>query len=133
MKLKDRLDLLKRAAPECSIYGQLYKNASDTKGAWYRVTLHCVFVSSENTHAIREHIFETKKDARTAQEWSDWFGRNLEKIHRDGVLPGMSLRTGKQWAVAKIIGWTADANDKASDPKVSKRRPKAKRKGRKNG
>ena len=140
MKLKEKLHLLKRAAPKCDATGMLYRVRADLKGSWSRVTFHTLFVSSENTHLMRAHVFDSSM-ARDKAEWAAWFAamvpvaddqpegsqeNRLYHIHRKHVLPGIALRTGKQWAVAALIGWIPDAKYKPDVAKVSKQRHKAK-------
>lgn len=104
MKLKERIEHLRRLYPRMSEHGQMYRTKSELKGARRKVTLHTIFVSNENTHMLRPHTFESKK-LRTSKQWAAWFALELTDIHHKAVLPGLALRTGKQWAVAKIIGW----------------------------
>jgi len=132
MKLKDKLDLLRTATPNCSRFGQLHKDKSETLGAWKRVNFHTLFISSENTHLIRSHVFQSDHK-RTAEEWAAWFGEHLSRIHSQSVLPGLALRTGKQWSVEQLLGWVPDVKHKSTSAAVGSRRNKAQSKGRKNG
>lgn len=126
MKLKDKLTRLQKATPKHSKYGQLYAKTEQTKLAYKRVTLYTIFISSENTHLIRPHVFQSKRH-RTPKQWSEWFAANLADIHRNAVLPGLAVRTNKQWAVERIIGWTADAKSSSRNTKMGRTRNKAKR------
>lgn len=132
MKLSERLDRLKRAAPKHTRYGQMYAKPEHTKRAFKRVTLYTLFLSAENTHILRPHVFQAKK-YRTPAQWSTWFSANLEHIHRNAVLPGLAVRTNKQWAVERIIGWTGDAKSSVGVAKVDRPRNKAKRQRRTRG
>lgn len=132
MKLADKLKLLQRSAPKRTSYGQLYRNPADLKKRYTRVTLWTLFVSHENTHLLRDHVFN-KKDPLSTAQWADWFAENLQDIHRNAILPGIAIRTNKQWAVQRIIGWIGDAEHSSNPPSVGRKRHKAKRKGRKNG
>lgn len=143
MKLSVKLDRLKAVAPKVSKFGQLFRDKRDTKKRYKKITLHTLFVSNKNTLLLRDHIFESKKKARTPQEWSEWFSKlvpedddepdgpqipNLQKIHLRDVLGGIALRTGKQWSVKRIIGWTgSNVKHKVNHSKVAKSRHHAKR------
>src|SRR5689334_3301370 len=105
--------MLKRAHPHVSEHGQLYREKSETRQSFTRVTLWTLFVSHENTHLLRDHVF-SKGDSKTPAQWADWFANNLGDIHRNAILPGIAVRTNKQWAVQRIIGWIGDA-EHASD------------------
>lgn len=107
-------------------YGQLYKSAQTAQRKFQKVTLYTLFVSDggsdgEETYLLRNHLFESKKAKRTPAEWSAWFANNLSEVHRTGVLPGMSVRTGKAWSVLKIIGWSGDVRTSSA---IIKRKPK---------
>lgn len=132
MKLAIKLERLKRAAPNISPFGQLYRHQRETTRQYSRVTLWTLFVSHENTHLLRDHIFK-KAEPRSPQKWAEWFSANLSDIHRNAILPGIAVRTNKQWAVQRIIGWVGDAEHAIDNPKVGRTRNKTKRQGRKNG
>lgn len=148
MKVRDRITRLQRTAPNVSKFGQLYRLKRDTRSRYRRVTLHTWFVSEENTNLIRPHVFQSD-DARNGAEWSRWFGQlvnetngrqdeprtiqRLTYIHKTAVLPGIALRTGKAWAVKRIIGWIGHAKYRARNSRVARRRNKAHKKGRKSG
>jgi hypothetical protein len=133
MKLKQKLESLRRVAPYSTRYGQLYRDKRETQLRYRRVTLWTLFVSDENEHMIRDHAFE-KREAMTAREWHVWFSKHLEKIQRESVLPGIGIRTGlKAWAVQQVIGWTGDAKHASRNPPLDRKRHKAKRQRRKNG
>jgi hypothetical protein len=123
--IRDRIENVRRLhakGPNAS--GQLYNKISETRGAYSRVTLYTLFQSDDDTHLVRDHLFESKKRARTSAEWSVWFGANLATIHASGVLPGMALRTGKAWSVLKILGW---AGDESTHEEISRRAPRSNR------
>src|SRR5262245_19074027 len=92
MKLSDKLDRIRKASPNRSAFGQLYKTEGETRKRFKRVTLYTLFLSDEATHLMRNHVFDSN-ESRTAEQWSDWFGENLRRIHESGVLPGLALRT----------------------------------------
>lgn len=132
MKLKEQLNNIKRVYPRRNRYGQLTPDRTGKK-EWKRVTLFTLFVSTDNTHMIRPHAFK-KHVAMTAREWANWFSNNLREVYVNGILPGIGIRTGKQWVVQRVIGWAAqDAESIIRDSAVAGRRHKAKKKGRKNG
>lgn len=105
MKLKDKLQQIRRSCPYRSAHGQLYASESELSGKWNKATLYVLYESSENTHLIRPHVFESTKYARTAEEWNEWFRENLDAIQRRDIIPGINLRTGKIWRVQHVIGW----------------------------
>lgn len=146
MKLSEKLDRIREATPKCSVHGQLYSNVKQTRLRYSRVTLITLFRSDENTHLIRDHVFdksgEKEFEGRThkikarymsAKEWAEWFAANLEAIHVRSVLPGIALRTSKHWQVERIIGWIGDAKYTAPHTKLARKRHKAKSQRRKNG
>jgi hypothetical protein len=109
-KLANKILLLRRIAPKASRYGQLYRDISQTRVRYKRVWFWTLYVSDENTHMVRKHLFK-KDNAMSPKEWHAWFARNMDKIQRSAVLPGLAIRTdlSKQWAVARYIGWVGDA------------------------
>lgn len=132
MKLKQELDNIRRIYPRHSRYGQMLPSGSKRK-AWKKVTLYTIFVSDENTHLIRPHVFE-KSRPLTPADWHAWFSANLTQIHSTGILPGLNIRTGKFWSVQRIIGWAADdAQHKTRNPAVGRARHKTAKGRRKNG
>lgn len=119
MKISTKLVQLQRIAPKASRYGQLYRDSVDTTKAYKRVTLYTLFVSDDNEHMLRPHIFK-KQEAMTPAQWYAWFQKHLEKIHREAILPALSVRTdlSKPWAVQSIIGWKGDAKYASRNPKA---------------
>jgi hypothetical protein len=132
MKLKDKIAKLRRAVPKHTASGQLYAKIIETRRLYTRVTLYTLFVSNENTHMLRDHVFNCI-DPRTPKQWAEWFTEHLQDIHRQAVLPGIAVRTNKQWAVQRIIGWVGNAKHSTRPPAVGRKRNKALKKGRKNG
>ena len=133
MKLSLKLDKLRASAPNGPTrYGQLYAAKSETKWSYSQITLHTLFVSEENSHLIRPHVFK-KERPMTAAEWHAWLAKNLEHIHKTAVLPGLAIRTSKSWAVQRIIGWTGDVKHKFNAAAMAPKRHPAKRQRRKNG
>lgn len=129
MKLKVKLAKLQVIAPHASEHGQLYKDVADTRKKYRKVTLYTLFVSDENTHLLRDHVF-SKKRARSPADWARFFTSDLTDIHREAVLPGLALRTSKQWSVKRILGWRGKvAEHRASNPKVGRRRNTTAHKG----
>lgn len=132
MKLSLKLDRLKRAAPHRSDLGQLYRTERETKRRYKRITLHTLFISEENTHLLRDHEF-TSATAKSPSEWNAYLGEKLADIHRNSILPGLAVRTGKAWSVQRIIGWVGNAVHKTRNSRVARGRGKAKSRRRKNG
>lgn len=132
MLLVEKMERLQKAHPNISKNGQLYKHKSETLQSYASVTLWTLFVSSENTHLLRDHVFRKSRPFNAA-EWSQWFSENLADIHKNAVLPGIAVRTNKQWTVQRILGWVGDAEYAAEDSSAYRKRHKAKNKRRKNG
>ena len=133
MKLKDKLDRIRAALPKGPTrHGQLYAVATDTKRRYKQVTLYTLFISEENTHLLRPHIFK-KEDAMTPAQWHDWFSDKLEEIHKTAVLPGIAIRTNKSWAVERILGWSGNAKHESDTPATRSKGNQTKRPRRKNG
>lgn len=127
-KIKNRIAMLQRIAPKVSRYGQLYRDKKATQYAYKRVYMWTLYVSDENEHMMRKHIFESKRTARTPKEWHAWFTKHLDKIQRETILAGLSRHTdlSKPWAVAQYIGWTADAKHSSRITATRRKRHKAK-------
>lgn len=108
--LRLAIERLKRSVPKRTKYGQLYARVEQTKKRYKRVSLFALFVSDDGHKLFRRHIFESKRDARDPAEWHAWFSKHLEKVHKEGVLPGMLNRTGGRdfWAVKRLVGYVAD-------------------------
>lgn len=132
LKLKEQLDNIRRIYPRRNRYGQLTPDRSG-KTAWSQTTLFTLFVSDENTHLIRPHLFKKRKPM-TALQWADWFSHNLREVYVNGILPGIGIRTGKQWVVQRVIGWAAkNAESITRNSGLAKRRNKTAKTRRKNG
>jgi len=134
--LRDHLARLRRLTPHRdSATGMLYRDRSELRGFYRKVTMTCLFVSDDETFSIREHIFEAKKLARSSMQWAEWFREHHQKIIDESILPGIARRTGGAfWLLYKIIGWRPDARTRVAVPALVKRqRHKAKRKRRPRG
>lgn len=131
MKLKEKLAQIHRSLPYRSELGQLHANPTETQGKWKKVTLYTLFESSEETHLLRPHVFETKT-ARPAAEWHSWFRENVDAIIKRDIIPGINLRTGKIWRVKHVIGWQRVIS-KSRNTKPPARKHKTKQKGRAHG
>lgn len=132
MKIREKLERLRRLAPNRSATGQLYKNQKELSKKFVRISMYTLLVSSENTHQIHEAVFN-KVNGKKSAEWAEWFSRNFETIYVKGILAGIGIRTEKQWSVQKIIGWVGHAEYTTRSAKVGRKRHKTKRKGIKNG
>ena len=110
MKLRTKLKQLQKIAPKHSRYGQLYRDATATKRAYKLVNMWTLYVSDDNEHMLRRHVFN-KKRAMSPAEWHAWFAEHLDKIQREAILPALSVRTdlSKQWAVKQYLGWIGNA------------------------
>jgi hypothetical protein len=113
--------------------GMLFNARSQLAVKRKKITLIGLFVSDENTFLIRPHVFETKKEGRNAVQWDAWLADNYGKILRDNILPGMEIRTDKQWRLYRVIGWLPGDNTGLVRAKVDRKRNKTKRKRRQNG
>lgn len=126
MKLKTKVEQLQRAAPKRSRYGQLYRDSAQLKKRHSKATLFTLFLSEDNTHLLRPHVFK-KSEPMTAAGWHEWFSDHLKEIQEKFVLPGLGIRTGKAWGVQKIIGWIGgDVKHQFDDSALSTRRNKTK-------
>lgn len=128
MKLRMILNRLRAVTPHRSTHGQLYNKRAETKKRHSTITLYTLFESVENTHIILPHVFRSNTP-RTALEWSNYMSEKvsgkdgsakgpaprigrLRWIHRNSILPGMHMRTGKQWSVKRLIGWVGGTRRK---------------------
>jgi hypothetical protein len=136
MKLRDKLDRIRKLYPKGpTSNGQLYSGSlrEAESGRWKKVTLYTLFISDENTHLLRPHVFDSQR-ARSASQWSAWFAKNLRDIHVKAVLPGIGVRTNKSWAVKQILGWAPlHAKHKSNHSRVAKQRNKTKSQRKQNG
>lgn len=134
MKLKTKLKQLQKIAPKHSRFGQLYKDAAATKRSYKRVNMWTLYVSDENEHMLRKHVFN-KQRAMSPKEWHAWFTEHLDKIQREAILPALAVRTdlSKQWAVKQYLGWTGNAQYATRDTAARSTRNQTKPQRRKNG
>ena len=101
-----RLDALRALAPKGpSPLGQIYADDADLQRSYTRITVWTVFRSDANTHLVRPHVFDKKNKALSPLEWHAWLARNLDKIQRVNVIPGLNKRTGRVYFVYKRLGW----------------------------
>lgn len=133
MKLRAKLEAIRTLSPNRSAFGQLYKEKSETQGRWRKVTLWTLFESSEDTHLLRPHVFESKREPRDARAWDEWFRRNLTEIQSKVIVPGINQRTDKIWRVQRILGWQANVVSESRIARLSRRRDQTIHKRRKNG
>jgi len=133
MKLKSKLDNIRKMYPKGpTVYGEIYAGKRDDKKRFKRVTLYTLFVSDENTHLLRPHVFETQ-GTRNAKMWAAWFAAKLQDIHEQAVLPGIGVRTNKSWAVKQILGWAAHVKHKSNSARMDRKGHKTKSQRVKNG
>lgn len=159
-KLSRKLERLKRIAPKGpTSFGQFYAVIADTRKSYKKITLYTMFRSDENDVMIRDHIFDRKRsEAKTPQEWSQWFAKNvplddlnptrdlmprLTVIQKRAILPGLRTKTGiLSWRVERILGWIGSGTGrkkrkrvvrKSRHTKVGRRGNKTQRKGAKRG
>ena len=110
--------------------GMMFNTRAELAVKRKKITLIGLFVSDENTFLIRPHVFETEKKQRNAVQWEAWLSEHYGKILRDNILPGMEIRTNKQWRLYRIIGWIAGDSTRLVRTQVHKSRNKTKRKRR---
>lgn len=126
--IKQQLARIKKAVPNRNLKtGQMYKSANSQRGKFKTITMYGLFASDEGTFLIRPHVFNTKKDARTAAEWESYLAEHYGTILRENILPGMESRTGKQWRLYRIIGWVRNDNTRLADTEARVPRNKKKR------
>jgi len=113
MKIKTQLEQLQKAAPKRHATGLLYAKKEELKRRYSKVVLHTIFHSVEQTHMYRAHLF-ARDEAKTPQQWHDWFAEHLTKIHKK-VLSGLHQRTQKLWQVQRIIGFTGGPKFESKD------------------
>lgn len=131
--IKQQIDRIRSAHTNRDLdTGMLYNKRTELRRKMKKITLWGLFVSDENTFLVRPHIFESK-DGRDAQEWNAWMQREYGTILRENILDGMENRTGKQWRLYRVIGWSADDNSRVIRAKTRKKRNKTKPKRRQNG
>lgn len=155
--IRDQISRQEKIVPKRAQNGHLYRTKRQRVARTKKATMYLLVESSDNTFAVHESLYETKKEARTPAEWADWFARHSFKgisdtgppqdvfgIIKGSILDGMKIRTGKDWSVVGgpdritlrtrgYLGFQTHDLRKPERPKVAKKRRKAKRKGRKNG
>lgn len=134
MKIKTKIQQLRKVVPHASKYGQLYKDRKQTSMRFRRVTLWTLFISDDGEHMLRPHVFE-KREPHSADWWHAWFSSHLREIHSEGILPGLAIRTdlSKQWGVKQILGWIGNAKYASRDSAVRSGRNKTQPKRRPRG
>lgn len=132
MKIRDKLEFLRKRAPNRDATGQLWKERAELSKRFKRISLYCLLVSEENTHQIHEAVIKKDKGKDRA-EWAEWLAKHFENIYVLGVLAGIGLRTEKKWSVQKILGWVGHAKHVSRNSKMARKRHKTKRQGSKNG
>ena len=132
-RLRAIVERLRRSNPHIDKTGQMYSDKVQLERRYRRVVLYTLFLSDENTHMIRPHVFD-KKRHMSGQEWASWFSEHLTKIHVGTILPALSARTGgKAWSVQQIMGWVGNAKYATRPTAKRAKRNKTKSKGRARG
>jgi hypothetical protein len=138
MKLADQLARLQRVTPKRDQQsGFLFRSPSTLRRRYKQVTFHVLIVSDENTHMIHSAQFTTE-DARSPREWRAYFDSPpvegssyktmIEYIYALKILPGIAVRTQKNWGIQRWIGFTAAHYDlhKPKNAPVDRKRNQAK-------
>ena len=126
MSIADKLRQLRRSLPRKGAGGFLYFSKEDTQRASKRIKVYALLLSEENT-AMLAHIVVKKKTPHDAQWWAAWCSLNVVMVFRNGVLPGINLRTAKAWHVEQWLGFclTASESNAVLTPKApATRRPR---------
>ena len=135
MLIGERIELLRKAHPKQvtrgAAAGMLFASTRPT-GPLARIKVYTLLVSTDNTHMVHECVIDRSEKPKTPEQWGVWLRENFSRVYTDGVLPGIAIRTGKQWGVQKIIGF-ANAKPVARNSKHVARRRKAKPKARAHG
>lgn len=153
----DQLENLGSIAPFRTVDGHLYRTKEQLNAKTKRATMFLLIQSSDNTFAVHETLYVSRKRKRSAVEWFRWFSRHAFKgtdpdgtpTERDGIirgniLPGINTRTQKIWEVVGganritkatrgYLGFIIHDLRKPVPAKVDRKGDKAKPQGRKNG
>jgi len=110
--IEDQLLRLETIAPFRTVDGHLYRTQEQLHAKTKRATMFLLIQSSDNTFAVHETLYVSRKRKRSPVEWFRWFSRHAFKgtdpdgtpTERDGIirgniLPGVNTRTGKIWEV----------------------------------
>ena len=119
----DRISRLKLHQEEST--GFFYNSKSELATKRHKYTVVGLFVSDENTFLVRPHVFE-RKEKMTYKQFDAWLAEHYGKILRDNILPGMEVRTDKQWRLYRIIGVFPNDSTGLVRTKTRGRRNKAK-------
>lgn len=152
-----QLDNLGTIAPHRTVDGHLYRTKEQLNAKTKRATMFLLIRSTDNTYAVHETLFVSRKARRTGAQWFRWFDRHAFKgtdpdgtpTERDGIirgniLPGINTRTQKIWEVVGgpnritkatrgYLGFITHDLRKPIPAKVDRKGNKAKPQGRKNG
>lgn len=138
--IRERFAILKKIAPKKAGL-QLFSRAAERRDPAAAATLFVYIRSDDNTYALHETFFRSRKRKRTPLEWEHYFkevvlrgsGSNEDEPSvREGVLagailPGVNVRTQKLWSVRAVIGFITHHDIRSAPrPTISKRRHKAK-------
>jgi len=155
--IEDQLLRLETIAPFRTVDGHLYRTKEQLNAKTKRATMFLLLQSSDNTYAVHETLYVSRKARRTGPEWFRWFNRHAFKgtdpegtpTERDGIirgniLPGVNTRTQKIWdvvggpnritkATRGYLGYITHDIRKPVPAKVDRKGDKAKPQRRKNG
>ncbi len=106
MKIKDRIESLRRSLPNISTaYGRyLYAQPSDLNKKARRIVLWTVIWSDDGRVSLHRTMFEKKRPMSVA-EWGGWLQVNLPEIMVNSVLAYVNRSFGSTWNIDRVFGW----------------------------
>lgn len=106
MKIKAHIEALRKAYPRHSPKTQqLYYYVADTKRKPKEIVVHTLLESMSGRYGYRPILIK-KAEHRSPAEWRAWLDRNFENVMANGILPHAQTKSGEQWHVVKVLGWS---------------------------
>ena len=106
MKIKDRMEALKRTYPNISRRHArfLYGRPGDMSRRSKKITVWMVLWSEDGRVSLHKTGFEKKRPMSVA-EWSGWLVVNAPDVFKDSVLAYVNRTFGSSWNIERVIGW----------------------------
>lgn len=104
MKIKDRIEQLRRVYPLVGPSRFLYAKPADLNKRSRRVQVYLLMKSADDRVSIHKTIFE-KGQAMSVAQWADWLYINSISVFENQVIASIDRSYGSSWTVERIVGW----------------------------
>lgn len=106
MKLKDRIEALRRTYPKISRVHARYLHAqpADLKKKGKTITVWLVLWSDDGRVSMHRTQFARTR-AMTVIEWAGWLQVNAPQIMVNSVLAYVNRAFGSAWNIERVFGW----------------------------